>query len=509
MTVESSKRDVTPPNTTLTRIPPFVPRFSVATVVAVITFALICVRAVMTADPYWDTLAYHWPFAARLGGICNADCFTMPTTSEYRYEGFPKLWHWLQGILWRLAGSPAQADVLAVAMVALVCGYLKSRFAVPLAWSWLGFLAIPETQIELTSTMIDLPLNAALTLAILVTVRMLVHGGTSNRADIALALAALFVAANSKFQLATVALLFWICIAALAAIQVASRSPRQRVLLFIALALAGSIVLTPKLLWNLYDFGNPFYPITLAIGPLHLPGQEPMLSSIAMSDAIVHWPGPLRWLASVLEFDAFRGRPQIWMLGQGDVLQSSPSFRMGGYFVAYVIAMVMVLIWSARNTKPGRLVLMTFAAITLLCACLPLSFESRYYSFWMLTLVSMVLALAHAPLFASTLQPTHRLAACGVVGIALVSVVSMTGAAYLKTERDSLANLIAPTNRLIAQIPDGATLCVLNRAREAILYSSVFHPNRHYRTKVLWGDEVDAACTVRLDTAKESVEHVR
>ena len=46
MTVESSKRDVTPPNATLTRIPPFVPRFSVVTVVAVITFALICVRAV-------------------------------------------------------------------------------------------------------------------------------------------------------------------------------------------------------------------------------------------------------------------------------------------------------------------------------------------------------------------------------------------------------------------------------------------------------------------------------
>ena len=493
---------------TLTSSLSHVPWFSLANVVAVVTFALICVRAVMTVDPYWDTLAYHWPFSARLGGICNADCFTMPTTSEYRYEGFPKLWHWLQGFIWRLTGSPAQADVLGIAMVTLVCGYLKSRFAVPLAWSWLAYLAIPETQIELTSTMIDLPLNAALTIAILVAVRLLVQESTSIRADIAFALTALWLAANSKFQLATVALLFWFCIAALAAIKVSGRSPRQRVLLFIALAIAGSIVLTPKLLWNLYEFGNPFYPITLAIGPLHLPGQEPMLSSIAMSDAIVHWPGPLRWLASVLEFDAFRGRPLLWMLGQGDVPQSSPSFRMGGYFVAYVIGMVMVMIWSARNTRRGRLALVTFAAVTLICAFLPLSFESRYYSFWMLTLVSIVLAVAHSPLFLNAQQPTHRLAAHAVIGIALASVVSMTGAAYLKTDSDSLANLIAPTDRLIAQIPDGATLCVLNRAREAILYSSAFHPNRHYRTKVLWGDEADPACTVRLDTAKESVERV-
>src|SRR5689334_1573704 len=128
MTFDGSMSDETMPHNSLAPAPPFVPRFSFATVAAAITFALICVRAVMTIDPYWDTLAYHWPFAARLGGVCDADCFIMPSTSEDRYEGFPKLWHWLQGVVWRLTGSPAQADVLNIAMVALVCGYLKSRF---------------------------------------------------------------------------------------------------------------------------------------------------------------------------------------------------------------------------------------------------------------------------------------------------------------------------------------------------------------------------------------------
>ena len=497
------------PNSSSSHFTLFVPRFSFATLAAAITFALICVRAVATVDPYWDTLAYHWPFAARLGGVCNADCFTMPTPLEYRYDGFPKLWHSLQGIVWRLTGSPAQVDVLNLAMVGLLCGYMKSRFAVPLAWSWLAFLAIPETQIELTSTMIDLPLNAALTLAVLVAVRLLVQPGTSKRADLAFALTALGVAANSKFQLAPVALLFWLFIAALTAMRETARSPRDRRLLFFALALGGSLVLTPKLLANLFEFGNPFYPIALVIGPLHLPGQEPMVASIAMSQAIVDWPGPFRWLASVLEFDAFRGRPLPWMLGQGDVPQSSSSFRMGGYFVAYVIAMVMVLIWSARNTKRGRLALMTFAAVTLLCASLPLSFESRYYSFWMLTLVCVVLAVTHSPLFASAEQPTNRLAAYASVGIALASVVSMTGGAYVTTKSTHLADLTTPTDRIVAQVPDGATLCILNRPREAVLYSSLFHANRHYRTKVLWGEEPDAACTLRLDTTKGSVERVR
>ncbi len=85
----------------------------------------------------------------------------------------------------------------------------------------------------------------------------------------------------------------------------------------------------------------------------------------------------------------------------------------------------------------------------------------------------------------------------------------MTGAAYVKTKGTHLAALTAATDRIVAQVPDGATLCIVNQPREAILYSSVFHANRHYRTKVLTGEQPDPACTLRLDTTKGSVERVR
>jgi hypothetical protein len=470
---------------------------------------LLCVRAAVTVDPYWDTLAYHWPFAARLAGICNIDCFNMPAPLEQRYVGFPKLWHWLQGLVWRVTGSPGQADLLNLAMVALLCAYLKRRFAVPLAWSWLAFLAIPEIQIELTASMIDLPLNAALALALLVMLRILVDHDKDNRSDAAIALVALCVAANSKPQLTAIAVLFWITISALVVLRGSHSSHGRRAGLFFALAVSGTVLLTPKWATNTYQFGNPFYPVQIAIGPLSLPGTETMVSSIAMSDAIKEWPGPVRWLASVFEFDAFRGRPLPWTIGQGEVPQSSPSFRMGGYFVAYVLAMIVLLVWFARSNKMACLALGLFAIISILCAWLPLSFESRYYSFWMLTLVATVLAMGHSPVFASTHQLTQRAAVYATVSVALISVLSMTGGAYVRTDGTRLTDLTATTDRVIAQVPDGATLCVLNRAREAILYSSLFHPSRHYRTKVLWGEEADPACTVRVDTATELIIRVQ
>ena len=483
--------------------------FSFSGFIALLTLLLIAIRAANNVDPHWDTLAYHWPFAARISDLCNASCLTLQSTSEWRYEGFPKLWHWFQGIVWRITGSPSQIDLLNLVMVVIVCTYLKSRFTVPLAWSWLAFLAIPETQIELTTSYIDLPMNAALTLAVLVIVRLIINPDKANRTDLIFAFLALFLVTNSKFQLVPVALLLWMLISAIFLVNKENPSNQNKIFQFVVMVSVGSLVLCPLLLLNLFKFGNPFYPIIIDIGPIHLSGKEPMVSSIAVSDFYVNWPGPFRWIASVLEFDAFQNRPLPWTIGQGEVPQSSPSFRMGGFFVAYVLGMISLLIWSAKITAKGRLILLTFAAISLLCSFLPLSYESRYYSFWMLSLISLVLIVTHSSVLPSDLQSIQRGVTYGAISIAFISVISMTGASYLKTKSYSLKDLIKPTEAIVSQVPDGSTLCILNRAREAIIYSTVFHPNRNYQTKVLWGEEVDPTCTLRLDTNKNTLDLVR
>jgi hypothetical protein len=482
---------------------PNLPSFGAATVLAVATFVLIIVRAVGTVDPYWDTLAYHWPYAARVAGICDHNCFLMPLGLEARYDGFPLLLHAAQGLLWRILGTPGMADLINIGMLCVLCLYLKYRFAVPLAWAWLAFLAIPAVQIQLTSSYIDVPLNAAVTLALLVVLRMLVEPTADQRPDIAIALLMLGIAAGSKYQMVPIALLTWATIVLLTMRKPSSIKLKGRSIAFLVLSLAGMIVLLPKLLLNAVNFGNPFYPIAVAFGSIRLPGPEAMMQSASISDAWLNWPGPIRWLASVLEFDAFRGRPLPWTVDQADVLQSSSSFRMGGYFVPYVLGAVALLSWSTRLTAPAKWAATLVMILTLICASLPSSHELRYYMFWMLTLVSCVLVTAHSPVFANSQQAVLRNFAHGLVAIAVASVVMMTGAAYLRTHGKTLEELRRQTDAAIAEIPDGATLCILSRYPDAFLYASVFHPPKHYRTKSLWADE-QADCTVRLDIDRKS-----
>jgi hypothetical protein len=271
----------------------------------------------------------------------------------------------------------------------------------------------------------------------------------------------------------------------------------------LALGAAGAIILLPKLVINAWAFANPFYPVDVRLGPIHLAGLEGTIPSNSISDRWADSPSALRWLASVFEFDAFRSRVVPWTLGQGDVPQSSPSFRMGGYFVPYVLGAVAVLWWSARTSAAAKQAAVLVIVLSVLCALLPLSHELRYYMFWMLTLVSCVLVVAHSPAFASPEQPIQRAAAHGLVAIAAISVIAMTGGAYLKTHGPTLQDIVRETDSVVAKIPEDGTLCVLNQHPRAFLYSSLFHPSRHYHTRSLFANE-QADCSLRVDLDRQT-----
>jgi hypothetical protein len=475
-------------------------------VLALVSFVFIILRATRTVDPYWDTLAYHWPYAARIAGLCDRDCYSMTVGMEGRFDGFPLLLHAAQGWLWRLTGTPGLGDLINIAMLLALGGYLRYRFEVPLAWSWLAFLAIPEVQVQLTSSYIDVPVNAAATLALMVLLRMLVHPDADQRADVAIALAALGVAAGSKYQMVPIALATWLTIVLLATWKPSMIRLQRRYASFALLGAAGILVLLPKLTLNAVTFGNPFYPMDVVLGPIHLAGPESLASTNSVSEAWAASSRPLRWLASVTEFDAFRGRTLPWTIGQGDVAQSSPSFRMGGYFVPYVLGAIVLIGWSVRSTVAARWVAAMILVLSLMCAWLPGSHELRYYLFWMLALVSCMLALVHSSGFANPLQTTQRAVTHALVAIAAISVVTMTGAAYLRPSGKTLAKLTEHTDAVVAQVPEGGTLCIFSSdPRKAFLYSSVFHSPRRYRTKSLFDEEGterngegNADCAVRL-----------
>ena len=87
---------------------------------------------------------------------------------------------------------------------------------------------------------------------------------------------------------------------------------------------------------------------------------------------------------------------------------------MGGYIGTYVLALLALLWWSVRTAPHGRAVTILVVGISVVCALMPLSHDLRYYMFWMLTLVSTVLALAHSPLFVRDEQRIQRNVTHGV-----------------------------------------------------------------------------------------------
>src|SRR5665213_1966645 len=168
----------------------------VANVIAIVTFVLVVIRALRTVDTNWDTLQYHWAYAARAAGLCDRSCFAMDFGTEQRYLAFPMLFHTMYGVLWRIFGTPAAGHAVTIAVVVALIVYWWRRFAVPLAWSWLALLAIPLVQIHLSTSYVDLAANAALTLGIFALLRICVASDLSSaRLDIAVGWIALTVAA--------------------------------------------------------------------------------------------------------------------------------------------------------------------------------------------------------------------------------------------------------------------------------------------------------------------------
>ena len=470
----------------------------VANVIAIVTFALIVVRALTTVDTNWDTLQYHWAFAARAAGLCDVQCFAFDPHLEQRYLAFPMLFHTAYGVLWRTFGTPAAGHAATIVTVVGLCVYLWRRFAVPLAWSWLGLLAVPLVQIHLSASYADLAANAALTLGILAFLRIVMVPTQSPTTDLVVAWVGLTICAGSKLQLIPVAALVW-CAIIFAVARAQQRRLHQVQWIHISgLAILGVVSLLPQLIFNTWHFHNPFYPIAMRIAGAHLPGNETLKSiqqTMSVSTQWLDFPGWVRWLASVLEFDAFRGRTPPWTVDQGDVLRSSPSFRMGGYFCVYVLGLVAIVLsrLRERNVRP---LLAILAVATVTCALLPNSHELRYYQFWMLALVSAVLMLAFTPALASSSQPATLAWTRPLILLALAGVTLMTGAHYLMTHRVTIENLVAPTDAIVDALPAGATLCFADRNRMAILYAPMFHTRSAYHVRSIWGTEAPGCDSV-------------
>lgn len=485
---------------------------------------LLVLRAALTFDPYFDTTWYHLPFAARVSGICPESCFLMDPRIEAAYDGFPKLFHFLQGLVWRLTGSAQTVDLVNVGALVIFSLFLRSWFKVPIAWALCGLLAVPLVQIQVTSTYVDLPANLAAAAGILALMEFVRDPPRFGWRGLLVLLGCLAVAANGKPQMIAMAVPVWTvfgvaAFANLAAGQSVGPFAPDRIGdwlgLVLLLAIAGALTAAQPIA-NWMNHGNPFYPVRLTVFGVLFDGpvEGDTISSDSLSDEWRSVPAPLRWVASVLEFGAYAYRALPWTYDQGycfdtldvgncgtsegqDRLAGGMPFRMGGYFVTYVLSLLAFLMMSIADTRGRTRISLwaTFFGTTLLAALLPRSHELRYYLFWMIVLVSLCLISTFRHTDASVADHTGDLAAkhatnnsTPVLGtillIALLSVVSMSRAHFINPLARGIDEVIDKLDirDRVSQIPDGTIVCVgqVGRPPFNFLYASIFHPGRAY-----------------------------
>jgi hypothetical protein len=432
----------------------------------------------------WDGWYYHLPFAARLVGLVPASAFVFHPANEARYAGFALLAELFQGVLWRLTGRPESANLVAFASVPLVAWFLRRRWQVPFPLTLLALFAVPLIQTHAPSCYVDLPGNAAASVLVLLVVGAYASEAPVPAGDIVRALVVGAVAANIKPLLQPVVGLGLLAMLVRLVQTARDATSRRRA----SWLVAPVVLFTP--LKNTLVHHDPFYPIGVHLFGIDFPGPEaPYASSPPW---LAHAPRPLRFACSLLEIGIRPlGDPHRWTVDQW-MPDDSMGNRMGGFFGAYVVLLLLALGYRVRcdKTRLARVSAVTFGIFTALIACMPQSHELRYYLSWMMVLVSLNLVLASrsgAPRFALDLRGVGTIGAA-----AFLVVVGSTRGAYVYPGGMGVSDLVHSRvdTKSVDAIADGESVCV--RAEPFnLLWADLFHPQRHY---VVQEAEVAADC---------------
>lgn len=346
--------------------------------------------ALHDASRAWDVWSYHVPFAGRLGGVLPPSVYAFHPANQARFDGYPLLGELLQGLVWRVTGRVEATNLLAFASVPIFAWVMRARHGVAWPLTVIGALAIPLVHVHATSSYVDLPANVAATVLVMEAIAVHATREPVSRASLLVAGVAAAFAVNAKFQLHPFVLAAGVAFAWRAVPSVlARRDPREIAAIVCALPL---VFFRP--LENLVLHHNPYYPVRLEAFGVVLPGPETPYG--AAPTWLRDWPRPARFVASLLEIGL---RPMSstrrWTVDQW-MPDGADGARMGGFFHAYVVALLAMLALRAAldQSRRTRVMLVGFGLLTALASIVPQSHELRYYLVWMLALVAVNLVLA-------------------------------------------------------------------------------------------------------------------
>ncbi|HEY9767520.1 MAG TPA: hypothetical protein V6C71_03315 [Coleofasciculaceae cyanobacterium] len=458
------------------------PRLGLQTVLKAIALLLtisIFLLGIIDVDPTYDTWGYHLPFAARIWNIVPAEEFI---NMEPRFAGFPLLGEFFQGFFWLITQRVQGANLVGFFSLVLYAYFLKTYFKVAYYLTAIALLGVPLIQAHAVNSYVDLIANVFLAMMIMMAYVLYQQRDNPSRRDLWVIFLAGIGSSNSKPQLEPLVLSVLAAIA-IRILWLRWRSTNRQqlftwLLKSIPVALLASLVIFATPIKNIAIHGNPFYPVRIEIAGQVLNHALPMYSDAPgyLADA----PTAQRWLYSILEINS-----AYW---NHDQYSKNPDRnRMGGFFGAYVVFQVLLLIYLIaknrdRHTKVAAIVVIVMSSIA---ANFPQSHELRYFLYWMMVLISLNLYLVT--------HHQNRLIKPSRVGlislIALIIVGIKTNFIYLAPHFNTLARFKQTyiSREIIAKIEPGDKICLPNTYPYAFAYTPWFHQELNYTYRVRSG----------------------
>jgi hypothetical protein len=362
---------------------------------AVTISILIFAKALLDVDPNYDVGWYHLPFAARIWGIIPQEAFMSGGSIESRYDGFPLLAHFFQGLLWKVTCRLQATNLVGYLCLISYFFFLHSFFRVPFALSAIAIFTIPAVITHASSSFVDLPGNIGVSVLMMMLYRFFRQSKLPNQKELLFTFLGAAAAANTKPQLQLlIFVLFWVTGIRLLWLYFKHTAPsKRRLWLTVPLAMIASILIFATPIKNVALYQNPFYPIKIEFAGM-------VLNHKLTPQTYSQGNRPQNWLQSILEINTPDWSADQWNRGDKNYFD-----RAGGFFGFYVVFNFLLLLGltikervlnkkaSNKNSRQAITALVVITSVSLIPANFPQSHELRYFMFWMITLVSLNLSL--------------------------------------------------------------------------------------------------------------------
>lgn len=445
---------------------------------------LLLLKSIVDVDAHFDSWWYHLPWAARLVGLISPEAFQFEPIAAVRYQGFPLLPEFLQGVLWRVTGRVESANLVSMFGLLAFVWFLQHFFRIRFWLAVPALLAVPLIQGQATSTYVDLLANLAFAAFLLLIYLAYTRENAVNKKFFVVLVLSAFIAANSKLQLIpliAVGTLF----AALVlrkqlgrAIGFDGKPGMRSILVVICLSLVFFVPLK-----NLALHGNPFFPIKVEVLGHALNYAEVPPPKDLHAGELADASRVKKWFYSVFE------------IGMGPVIhvkrwsidsaapEGSPMGIQGGLFGYYVIFQLLLFGWLLVSgaARRSRVYPLAFIGLCVMGAALmPASHLVRYYMFWFICLISLNLH------YLSSYSLTIRVGFSALFFAVVLIVVDASDQNFVRPKFKSLAELLEERvnpNILESARGKGNSCLALDRANEPFLYASFWHKDSHYIVK--------------------------